>query len=194
MDNTPIELQSVFDEIQKALAAKLYFSAIAVTVSIPDICSCLELDREDADAWANRKSYEAWCAKNLDHRFTHFTGHDLYNIRGGVLHRAQFDHQKSRFERVIFVGPESPIKMHDTLLKMNPGITIGGKTAQELRIAGDVLTFDVVRFCETVITAAREWIAPLVDDERVKSNLPYLVRYRPNGLPPLFVGHIPVIA
>jgi hypothetical protein len=184
-------LEEILSGRSMSLEAKLYYLAIAVTASIPDICACLELDREDDPVWAERKTYQAWCAKHLDYRFKNLTGGDLYNMRGGVVHRAQFDHQKARFERVIFIGPE--VRMHDALLSINPGITIGGKTAQELRIAGDVLVLGVVPFCEAVIAAARDWYASMASDPHVANNLPLLVRYRPEGVPPIFIN-IPVVA
>jgi hypothetical protein len=44
MDLVPIEISSILDEIDKAIEAKLYYLAIAVALSVPDICSCLEFD------------------------------------------------------------------------------------------------------------------------------------------------------
>jgi hypothetical protein len=46
MDNVPIEISTILNEIETALSAKLYYVAIAVALSIPDICACLEIDQE----------------------------------------------------------------------------------------------------------------------------------------------------
>ncbi len=46
----PPELEAIFREIEKALEAKLYYLAMAVSLSIPDICACLERDQDDPEA------------------------------------------------------------------------------------------------------------------------------------------------
>src|SRR5665213_1121371 len=183
MDQVSPELNSILQEIEHALAAKLYYLAIAVTLSVPDICACLEND-PDKPEWAERKTYTRWCKDNLDTKFKNITGNDLYNIRGGVVHRGHFDHDKSRFDRIMFIGPESRIKAHDIIVTVAPGVQFGGRDAAELRLSGDILQLDVMQFCQTVMAAARSWSIAKRDDPFVKRNLTNLVRYRPNGLPP----------
>jgi hypothetical protein len=98
----PQELRAILHEIEKALDAKLYYLAIAVALSIPDICACLEFDPEDPQ-WANRDTYASWCDANIRDQFKNLTGDDLYNLRGGVLHKGRFEHPQSRFNRVLFI-------------------------------------------------------------------------------------------
>jgi hypothetical protein len=83
--------------------------------------------------------------------------------------------------------------MHDRIVTVAPGIEIGGIKVEELRLVGEILHLDVVQFCRSIIAAAREWSTGRADDQFVQRNLPLLVRYRPDGLPPFSVG-IPVIA
>jgi hypothetical protein len=192
MPQEPQELAAILTEIERALAAKLYYLAIAVTLSVPDICACLEFD-PDNPKWANRGTYVDWCNTNLGAAFKQLTGDDLYNLRGGVIHKGHFDHDKSRFDRVMFLGPESRIKMHETIMKITPETTIGGKSAQDLRVSGDVLMLGVKEFCESIMEAARKWSIAKAGDPFVARNLPNLVRYRPNGLPPFSIG-VPTIA
>jgi hypothetical protein len=99
------ELEAVLKEIENAISAKLYYLAIAVALSIPDICACLEFD-PDQPVWQNRKTYAEWCDRNIGGRLHYLSGNDLYNLRGGVLHKGHFGHQQSRFTRVFFLGPE----------------------------------------------------------------------------------------
>ena len=192
IDKIPVELRSILDEIEKALAAEQFYLAIAVTLSIPDICSSLEFDPEKP-SWANRRTYVAWCLRNVDSRFKNLTGDDLYNLRGGIVHRGSFEHQKSRFARIMFLGPKSAFKAHDTLMAGMQNVTIAGKTSKELRLDGDVLLMGVVPFCRAIMDAARDWVIAKADDPIVRANLPLLVRYRPEGLPPFSIG-IPTVA
>jgi hypothetical protein len=191
MDQVPEELASILREVEKALEAKLYYLAIAVALSVPDICSCLEFDPESPQ-WQNRKTYADWCNKNIT-GFQNLDGDDLYNLRGGVLHKGKFDHPKSKWNRVVFIGEGSSILMHDIILTIDPGVEIGGINAKELRMAGKVLGLSAVKFCRTIMDSARVWIISEADNPNVQKNLPLLVRYRPDGLPPFSVG-VPTIA
>ena len=110
-----------------------------------------------------------------------------------MLHRGNFDHRKSKFDRVMLIGPESSIKAHDVIAHIDPNASFGGVTATELRVAGDVLMLDVARFCNAIVEAARKWSFAKAADPFVQRNLPNLVRYRPNGLPPFSIG-VPTIA
>ena len=71
--------------------------------------------------------------------------------------------------------------------------SFGGMSATELRLAGKVLLLDAVQFCQTIMDSARKWLISKNGDPFVERNLPNLVRYRPNGLPPFSVG-VPTIA
>ena len=191
MDRVPPELTAILHEIEKALDAKLYYLAIAVALSVPDICACLECEPDKI--WTTRETYVAWCDRNLASRFTNLSGIDFYRLRCGVLHQGNFGHPKSKFDRVMFIGPESQIKAHDVVITVAPGVKIGGIDVKELRLEGQLLQLDVALFCKSIIDAAREWSIAKIDDANVQANLASLVRYRPNGLPPFSVG-VPTIA
>jgi hypothetical protein len=187
---TEAELTAILHEIERAIEAKLYYVAIAVALSIPDICACLECD-PDKPIWATFEKYAAWCDANL--RFQNLDGADLARLRGGVLHQGHFGHPKSKFNRVLFIGPESRVKAHDVIMTVLNDVSFGGVSASELRLSGQILHLDVGRFCQTIMDGARKWVISKAGDPFVERNLPNLVRYRPNGLPPFSVG-VPTIA
>jgi hypothetical protein len=193
MDNVPPELAAILKEIEKALEHKLYYLAIAVSLSIPDICARLELD-EDEDPKQVGVLYCKWADANIAWRFQTIEGRDLYRFRCGVLHAGNLEHKKSSFDRVIFIGPESRIKMHDMVLTVDPDTTISGIKATDLRVAGKVLHMDVFLFCKAIMDAASEWVvASSKVNPNVRRNLPRLIRYRPDGLQPFSVG-VPTVA
>jgi hypothetical protein len=167
MDKVPEELTAILSEIEKALAAKLYYLAIAVALSVPDICACLECDH-DKPIWATPDKYVAWCDANIGPSFKNLVGVDLFRIRGGVLHQGHFDHPKSIFDRVMFVGPESSIKMHDVIVTVMPGVAFGGRSAEELKLSGKLLQLDVLKFCNVIIDAARKWSIAKSTDTNVQ--------------------------
>lgn len=186
------ELTAILHEIEKALDAKLYYLAIAVALSVPDICASLEFD-PDNPRRASQDTYAAWCDANIGARFRNLTGIDIYRLRCGVLHFGHFGHPKAKFNRVMFIGPESSIKMHDAVIRVTPGVSFGGISAEELKLSGQLLQLDVLKFCQTIMEAARNWSIGKAQDSFVQRNLPNLVRYRPEGLPPFSIG-VPTIA
>jgi hypothetical protein len=192
MSNVPVEITAILHEVERALEAKLYYLAIAVSLSIPDICACLECD-PNKPIWATQDKYVAWCDANIGARFKLLKGVDLFRLRGGVLHQGHFDHPKSNFDRVIFLSPESPFKAHDVTITVSPSVQIGGISAEVLRVSGEILHMDVVKFCNIIMESARTWSIAKAGDPHVQQNLPNLIRYRPEGLPPFSVG-VPTIA
>src|SRR5947209_8449883 len=149
MDQVPLELSSILHEIERALDAKLYYLAIAVALSVPDICASLEFDPANPRR-ANQDTYATWCDANIRPRFKNLTGEDIYRLRCGVLHFGHFGHDKAQFNRVMFIGPESAIKAHDVVVTVTPGVAFGGISAEDLGLSGKLLQLDAVRFCQTV--------------------------------------------
>jgi hypothetical protein len=123
VDQVRPELNAILREIERALDAKLYYVAIAVALSVPDICACLECD-PDKPIWSTVEKYSRWCDANL--KFKNLDGADLARLRGGVLHQGHFGHPKSKFDRVIFIGPESRIKTHDVIMTVSDDVSLGG--------------------------------------------------------------------
>jgi hypothetical protein len=175
----PSPLEMIFNEIDAALNARLYYAAIAVSLSIPDICAALECDQTDRKAFkrGNRKRYIAWFKANLGNQFFQFTAEDCYSLRCGVLHQGAFGDPDARYDRPVFKLPNQGT-VHEFISDH------GGETA---------LVMETVIFCHQLIEGARRWLTKKADDPNVAANLPNVVRLRPRGLAPHIVG-LPVIA
>ena len=90
MELQPTPLDTIFSEIQRALEVKLYYLAIAVSLSIPDVCAALECDPNNI--FVKEKDYVGWCERNLADQLDKLTltAVDLYRLRGGVIHQNRF--------------------------------------------------------------------------------------------------------
>jgi len=176
----PAALEAIFTEIQKAIDAQLYYLAVAVSLSVPDICVSLECD--PTAIWTNKAKFIAWVANYIEPQYDYFTGADFYQLRGGVLHNGKYGHPNGRYDRLMFSLP-------------NPR----GIVLREVRSSVDsetkevVLSLDIGMFCNSVISAARTWLVDQKDNLNVAANMPNIVRLRPEGLAPHIVG-LPVIA
>ncbi len=179
MEPEPSPLEMIFNDIEAALKARLYYIAIAVSLSIPDICAALECDPTDRKALkrGNKKRYIAWFKANLADQFHTFTAEDCYSLRCGVLHQGAFGDPEAQYDRPVFKLPNGST-FHECTSDH------GGESA---------LVMDTVIFCHQLIDGARRWLTKKADDPNVAANLPNVVRFRPRGLEPHMVGP-PVIA
>ena len=174
-EQSPLEI--IFRDIERALDSGLHYLAIAVSLSIPDICAALECDPDKI--WVTEKKYVAWCEANISDQLGFMTALDCYRLRCGVLHQGRFGHPKARFDHMLFTIPNP----QRNVFHMNM-MEIGGKK---------VLNLDTVTFCHDMISAARRWYEAKRDDGNVQANISNLVRLRPHGLAPFMVG-MPLIA
>jgi hypothetical protein len=162
--------------------AGMYYAAIMLALTFPDICSKLTFAPSDEKYWkGTQERYEDWCEKYLSKRLASLTAQDLWALRGGVLHQGQtFGHPKSRFSRVVFILPD----------KGSNQFQIGKMSLQD---EAPVSAISTSTFCNAFLDAVREFIAATKDDPIVQANVTGLVRFRPEGFERYILG-TPVIA
>jgi hypothetical protein len=173
MDHNPaFPLELALKEIDQAIEHRLYYLAVSVALSIPDICARLELPRGHE---VKEKHYVAWIERYflaLNDYPMFLKGIDLYQIRCGVLHQgASAGHRKlkTRYNHVFFCVLGADGK---------------GTTATVYKEGATSIELDSARFCRDMIKTARAWYKAKKADPNVVSNLPDLVRPRPEGYPP----------
>jgi hypothetical protein len=153
----------------------MFYASVALCLSLPDICSALEVENED-NFYKVDKRYIAWCKKYIGDKFTHLTAEDIWALRGGVLHRGQtFGHPKNRYQRVAFILPDgrgNKFQIHST------------RQDEEL----PVLSISVGSFVQGLLDAAKEWIKATSENSAVQKNMEGLVRFRPEGYGMHLVG------
>lgn len=170
----PPALQSIFSEIQTAYQAKLYYLAMAVTLTIPDICAGAELDLGTTNV--KREHYEAWCRAYLIPGYKLLHEADVYCMRGGMIHTGQFTHRHQRYQRPFFTVPGPPLRMHDNVMEnMGPN-------------RESALTLDLEAFVDSMKLAATVWYAKQSQNANVKANIGKIICMRPHGIAPFVVG------
>ena len=160
-------LTRTFDEIELALKNGLYTLALGMTVCIPDICAGLESE----DGKTSGAKYKDWYDRYLgDVMF--LNGSDCYYFRCSFLHQGNTIHEKSKFDRIIFIAPNDKMSLHNNNLN-------------------GVLNIDLEIFCDEVISGAKRWLEDVDSSEVFQSNYKTSFRIHPNGIPPYIVG-VPV--
>lgn len=172
----PLQLETIANDINRAIDARLYYPALLSALTLPEICSALAMDRMQ---FVKERHYVAFIDTYSSPSELGLGGLDCFRLRGGVVHRADFrGHPYFDATHVLFTTPESGSSMH--------GFTIGnGEKSAAM--------FDLKTFCDAMITAARRWFQDNQNDPKVTENLKNLISFRPNGVSPFVVG-LPVVA
>ena len=159
-------METILAEIQYALLAKFYYMAVAVSLTLPDICAALE----SQSGKTSGPQYKKWYRDNLAQTFHQMTDDDCYSLRCGVLHQGRFGHAKSQYDRIIFTMPHPVVTLAEGTVMRD----IGG-------LSENVLRYDADWSCKEMVSAARRWFSDMQTDPNVQVNLPRLVRFRQNG-------------
>lgn len=158
-------------EVKRAIEARLYYVAVVLTLTLPDICAALESENGETTG----PKYKAWCERWLGPSYPMLNGEDLWTLRCGVLHQGRLGHPKMSYSRVLFTVPNPQGNyFHNNLMN-------------------DALNLDLVTFCGDMLGAVSQWWDKNKDGKNVAANWPLLLQYRENGLAPYMTG-TPLIA
>jgi len=165
-------LDTIFDEIERALEADLAYAAVVAALTLPDICYALST----AKGVSSKAGYAEWYDKNYPDYAEHLSGEEVYKLRCGVLHQGIVGRGDMKFEKIYF-----------SLGKINVTSVMTGNVINGEQLP-DLIGISAYGFCLGMIKAARTWYASNATDPNVLGNSPNVVRLRPGGLPPYMVG------
>jgi hypothetical protein len=158
----------VLADVEHCIEAKLYYPALLIALTIPEICSGLALDKS---VFVKKSHYEGFIDKYTPMTGSALSGTLCYQLRGGVVHRANLaGHPEFPASHVIFSIPETGLGIH------------GVELTSDLRPGESATTFDLVKFCRTIVAAAYKWYEDYKDDPLVAKNMKNLIRYCPDGI------------
>ncbi len=164
-------MDTLTDEVERALTAELYYLAVVFALTLPDICAALESADGETAGW----KYQAWCDTWLIPSYPELNSRDLWSMRCGVVHQGRLGHPNLQYARILFTIPNRQ------------------QNVFHRNIANGALNLDVIIFCRDVSRAVEQWYIAKQSDLNVVANLPNLVQYRAQGLAPYMVG-MPLIA
>lgn len=169
--------ESILADMNRALEANLFYPALVVALTIPDVCAGLALDDTQ---FLNQATYAAFVNKYAPPKGSEdalgVNGIECYRLRGGIIHRGNAaGHPFSGLTHVMFTVPESGGYQHDITIIMEP-------------YKG--LLLDLPQFCAAMEIAARRWLEEHQDNQKVRENVSRLLSTRPNGLPPILDGQM----
>lgn len=158
-------MQQYLESIKLSLETKNYFGAIAMALTLPDICASVEYEGEGQ----NSVKYSKWFNKYLADTFTQiFHDQDLSVVIFGAQEcyaaRCSFLHQGTH----VIKGQRSLNYAYTpTVSSVNFTSIDKGKYQRN----GDILFLDVNFFCEAVINAVDNWMKEIRDDNVKKTKI-----------------------
>lgn len=144
-------MQILIYELKKATENNLWFLAINIALTVPDICSALESENGQTDG----DKYRNWVNKYLVHKYNGFiTGDDIWKLRCASLHQGKFNHDNPRFNKVIFQVPFN-----------------GNSGGMHNNIIGGTLQLNAMIFVTDIINSYEEWLINNKENSFIQTNL-----------------------
>ncbi len=156
-------MDDLFNEIERGLNAGVYQLCLGMALCIPDICAALQSE----DGKTSGKKYKDWYQKYASDKCI-MSAEDCYYFRCSFLHQGSTQHEKSQYDRVLFVEPSAGF-LHNNVLE-------------------GALNIDIRIFCLELIAAAKRWLNDVKDNEVFIRNHENSFKRYPNGLAPYIVG------
>lgn len=149
--------------IRKSLETKNWYSALFVTLTMPDVCANISDKTNDG----NRARYERWFNQYLADKYKMHVGvfreehvflsaSDCYALRCSLIHSASDDISEQRVKQVLRRFSFSTLSSHCNQIN-------------------DVLCLNVTKFCEDVIGGMEQWMKDIVDDDDAMTRLQNLI-------------------
>jgi len=165
-------MENILREIERTMEANLWYAAIALCLTIPDICCTLEA-QPNARQDGQRARYQSWCRRNLPPHLG-LSGDECWALRCGVVHEGRGTNRAMRHDHraIAFTLPPQGT-IHNVIVDVP---------------TGPILSLSAELFCRGVIYAARNWLSANASNSLVRSNLNRLLQPRPNAFMPLVQG------
>lgn len=147
------------DGLREAGAHHNYYAAIAMALTLPDICSKLQYPEERNTGTRYKNWYDQYMLKKYQHEVgadrqlhTFLSGNDFYALRCAYLHHGESEVTDQRAREVlnhfVFLKPQLMSAIH-------------------LNQSDDKLQLQVDIFCVDVLLSVEEWVQDYKEDEGI---------------------------
>jgi hypothetical protein len=179
----PLPLQAIVWDMDSAIKAKLYYPAMLIALTLPEVCESILLPATTSVKERHYahfvESYAPQGNASAPLPLLGPSGIECYRLRCGVVHRGNAaGHINLGAHQVLFSIPETGSVRHNFIIDAR------GKKA---------LVLNLVTFCEAMKVAVFSWHEANKDDPAMASGLGKPLAFRAAGAPPFFDG-APLIA
>lgn len=161
-----IIMENILKSIENSLQNKNWYSALVLSLILPDICGKLEGNNKSSS-----ERYPEWFNTYLGKKYDGFlSGNDCYALRCAFLHEGSSNIEKQRAKDVldhfVFVSNGAHCNRFSNCYFGDP--RYDGK---------NFLQLSVYNFCQDMIEATKQWL----NDTPVTKNLSEMLEIHENG-------------
>lgn len=157
MNLAETKIYPLINNIELSLDNNLFYSALSLTLMLPDVLSSLEQPN-----YRGRQKYINWCNKYFftEHPYGEdMTANDLYALRCAYLHSGDDSLAKQSIANIIdkfmFVYSNNGLLMHRNSIYLGNSYT---------------LQLDLPTFCKEVVDAAKKFLEMNKDNKTINKN------------------------
>lgn len=157
MNVVETKVNPLIKNIELALENNLLYSALSLTLALPDVLSSLEQPN-----YRGRQKYINWCNKYFftqNHYGNDMNASDIYALRCAYLHSGMDKLSKQSISKIIdkfmFVYSNNGLLVHRNRIYLDNTYT---------------LQLDLSTFCKEIIDAAKKFLEINKDDEAINKN------------------------
>lgn len=165
-------MKNFLGSIRKSLDNKNWYSALILSLIIPDICGKLEDNNKRSN-----KRYPDWFNKYLGRKYSKFlSGKECYALRCSLLHEGsgniEKQHAKDILDHIYFIANGGG---HCTKLSK---CEIG-----DPRYDGkDILVLSTFHFCHDLIKGGEQWLEDVKNNSSIVKNISEIFIIHEHGL------------
>lgn len=143
------------NSIRLSVQNKNWFSALFLTLCLPDICGSIETPNEGA-----QKRYERWFNDNLKVKYPAelFSSQDCYYFRCSCLHQGIDNHAKLSSERIHFIVPPT----NNSIVHLNS--------------LKNVIQMQIDTFCHDMAEAVDNWYEKVKNESVIRGRIDSLIK------------------
>jgi hypothetical protein len=166
-------MKKILNSIEKSLGNKNWYSALVLSLIIPDICGKLEDNNEGSS-----KRYREWFDKYLGQKYVNFlSGDDCYALRCSFLHEGsgnteQQQRAKGILDHIVFIPKGGHCNRFSNCQFGDP--MYDGK---------EILQLSTFHFCEDIIAAANKWLDDVGSNAVIQKSIAELLDIHEDGFP-----------
>ncbi|MFH1459991.1 MAG: hypothetical protein ABIG64_06430 [Candidatus Omnitrophota bacterium] len=163
-------MKKILNAIKESLKNKSWYSALVLSLIIPDICGKLEDNTKSSS-----KRYPEWFDKYLGQKYDNFlSGDDCYALRCSFLHegsgKTEQQGAKKILDHIVFI----PNGGHCT--------KISNCQFGDYRYDGkEILQLSTFHFCEDIVAATNKWLDDVKNNKVIQKSIAELLEIHEDG-------------
>jgi len=163
-------MEKILKSIENSLLNNNWYSALVISLILPDICGKLENNDKDSN-----KRYPEWFNKYLGEKYKDFlSGNDCYALRCSFLHEGSSNIEKQKakdaLDHFIFTSGSSHCNKY--------GYCDFGDSKYDGK---DILQLSVNIFCMDMIEGVQKWLKVVEGEKNIQKNIADLLKIHENG-------------